>query len=87
MKSILSNGSTWPLFPLNDLDRLKDIDYALEFGNHKGAEQQHKLLIKLVNDDVIRGFALPLSFNKIKNVPGVILAPLNIANRSKRKSN
>ncbi len=78
MKIILLEGSTWPLSPLDEAERLKDIDDALEFGNHKGAVNQKELLLTLVNDDVVRGFALPLPLDKIKKVPGVILAPLNI---------
>jgi hypothetical protein len=31
-----------------------------------------------VKDNVDRGFAFPLPLDKIKNVPGAILAPLNI---------
>ena len=78
MKSILLEGSTWPLSPLDESDWLLDINNALDFGNHKGAEGQQELLLKLVKDNVDRGFAFPLPFNKIKNVPGVILVPLNI---------
>ena len=37
MKIILLEGSTWPLSPLDEAERLKDIDDALEFGNHKAA--------------------------------------------------
>ncbi len=68
----------WPLSPLDESDRLKDIDGALKFGNHKGAVQQKELLLTLVNNDVVQGFALPLPLDKIKKVPGVLLAPLNI---------
>jgi hypothetical protein len=71
-------GSTWPLSPLDESDRLKDINDTLEFGNHKGAVQQKELLLILVNNDVVRGFTLPLPLDKIKKVPGVLLAPLNI---------
>ncbi len=78
MRIMLSNGSTWPLLPLNDINRLLDIDNALAFGNHKGEDQQPELLLKLVRDDVDRGFALPLPLDKIKKIPGVLLAPLNI---------
>jgi hypothetical protein len=78
MKSILLEGSTWPLSPLDKSDWLLDIDNALAAGNHKGAEEQQELLLKLLKDNVDRGFALPLPLDKIKNVPGVILVPLNI---------
>jgi hypothetical protein len=78
MRIVLSNGSTWPLSPLNDINQLLDINDALAFGNHKGADQQPELLLKLVQDDVDRGFALPLPLDKIKKIPSVLLAPLNI---------
>ncbi len=78
MKTVLSDGSSWPLAPLDDQNRLLDIDDALAFGNHKGANQQPELLLKLVSDNIIRGFALPLPLDKIRRIPGVLLAPLNI---------
>ncbi len=56
---ILVDGSTWPLLPLDESDHLKDINNTLEFGNHQGAVQQKELLLTLVNDHVVRGFALP----------------------------
>jgi hypothetical protein len=78
MMTLLTEGSTWPLSPIDEHDRLLDIDDALAFGNHKGANQQPELLRELINDEVKRGFALPLLLYKIKNIPGVLIAPLNI---------
>jgi hypothetical protein len=60
----------------------KDVQEAIIFGNHKGAVEQQDLLIKLVKDNVTRGFALPLPLNKIASIPGVLLAPLNIQAQS-----
>ncbi len=57
---------------------MKDINDTLEFGNHKGAEQQKELLLKLAKDCIYRRFALPLPLDKISLVPGVVLTPLNI---------
>jgi hypothetical protein len=51
---------------------------ALEFGNHKGATTQPKLLLKLVSGDVKYGYALPLPLGKIFKIPNVSMAPLNI---------
>jgi hypothetical protein len=56
---------------------MKDINNTLKFGNQKGAKQKQELLLKLVKDNINRGFALPLSFDKISLIPGVLLAPLN----------
>jgi hypothetical protein len=37
MSQILTNGSEWPLEPLDKECRLEDVNKALAFGNHKGA--------------------------------------------------
>ncbi len=77
MKKILTHRK-WPLQPLNEEDRMKDVEDALIFGNHKGANKQQDLLEKLVTDDVTRGFAIPFPLSKIARIPGILLAPLNI---------
>ena len=64
-----------PFSPLMKMTEKKDVEEALLFGIHKGTVKQQDLL---VTDDVIRGFALPLPLDKIAQIPGVLLAPLNI---------
>jgi hypothetical protein len=78
MKQVLTNGSKWPLQPLNKENQVKDVEEAVVFGNHKGAVQQQDLCRKLVTDDVVQGFTLLLPLDKIAQIPGVLLAPLNI---------
>ncbi len=75
MKTVQTEGSEWPLMKLNNSKQLKDIDNALKFGNHKGANQQQELPLKLVKDYLVRGFALPLPLNKIKKNPGILPPP------------
>jgi len=53
MKQFLTHGSKWPLQPLGKVDRIKDVEEALIFGNHKGTVKQQDLLVKLVTDDII----------------------------------
>ncbi len=52
MRSVLTFGSSWPLAPLDEMEREKDVEEAIIFGNHKGAVKQQDLLIKLVKDYV-----------------------------------
>ena len=78
MKQVLTHGSRWPLQPLNKENQIKDIKETFVFGNHNSAIQQQDLLRKLVTDDIVRGFALPLPLDKIVHIPRVLLAPLNI---------
>ncbi len=78
MSQILTNGSEWPLEPLDKKRRLKDVDKALAFGNHKGASLQPDLLMKLVTKDFIFGYCLPLPLGIAKNIPGILLDLMNI---------
>ncbi len=61
MKAVLSHGSIWPLAPLRKDKKIKDVKEALQFGNHKGAEQQQDLLMKLEKENVDQGFCTPAS--------------------------
>jgi hypothetical protein len=78
MSQILTNGSEWPLEPLDEEGRLEDMAEALAFGNHKGTSLQPDLLRKLVTKDVQFGYFLPLPLGKAKNIPGILLALMNI---------
>ena len=66
MKRILENGSCWPMDELPMTDRLKDLEEALSFGNHKGAKQNSKILEDLVNKDVAHGYSLVLPLDKLR---------------------
>ena len=78
MTQILRNGSKWPLKPLNKDSRHADVDKALAFGNHKGAWMQLELLKKLVSKNVHFGYCLPLPLTKAKNIPDILIVPMNI---------
>lgn len=78
MKSILTHGSSWPL---NNLDSTKckdNLQEALSLGHHKGASQKPELLWTLIMDNVEHGFCLPIPLSKLPQLPGVLLAPMNI---------
>jgi hypothetical protein len=53
MKRVLEQGSKCPLQPLDEEDRVKDVEEALVFGNHKGTIQQQNLLKKMVTDNIV----------------------------------
>ena len=78
MRSILENGSAWPLEDLPASNRKKDLEEALVFGNHKGAKSNPKLLKELVEKDVCFGYDLVLPLENLKDIPGALLAPTNI---------
>ena len=79
MVSLLKNGSTWPLDPIDEDLRQADLHEALEFGNHKGAKQNPKLLLELVLKDVKHGYAVTFPLSK------AVLHNLLVGMNSERK--
>ena len=81
VKSLLTQGSIWPLHDISEEGRKQDVEEALEFGNHKQAQLHPELLTSLIVDDVTHGFALPLPLEKITRIKGILIAPMNIASQ------
>jgi hypothetical protein len=81
-KRLLAEGSNWPLSEISDLQRSIDVNEAIKFGNHKGASNNEPLLRALILEDVTHGFILPLPLKKIRQIPGILIAPLNIINQN-----
>ena len=78
MRNILENGSAWSLGELEEGNRATDMKEALSFGNHKGAMRNPIFLSKLIEKDVVHGYGLVIPLSKIDQIPGVLLAPMNI---------
>ena len=55
---------------------------ALLFGNHKGANNNQELLQKLVEKDIVHGYGLVLPLDRLEEIPGVLVAPMNIMNQN-----
>lgn len=79
LKGILTSGSTWELEDISEEERMSDLNEALARGNHKGAKQKPDKLMKLVQKDVDYAFGLVIPLEKITTIPGICLAPVNIA--------
>lgn len=79
LERTLRQGSHWYLTHLDDSEERKDLDEAIEFGNHKGADNNTELLTELVAKDVEYGYAFPVPLSKLPLIPGAILSPVNIA--------
>ena len=82
LKKLLAEGSHWELEDLDEEKRLSDLRDALDFRNHKGAENDPDKLKKLVSKDVKHGYALPLPLDRIQTIPHVYIAPMNVAKQN-----
>jgi hypothetical protein len=76
---LFDSGCAFIAPTLPESDRLRQIDLALSFGNHKGSIKKPEQLQKLLNDDVVHGYNLPLSPDLIHKIPGLLLSPMNIS--------
>jgi hypothetical protein len=82
MEKILSEGTAWPMDELDPEARLSDLEELIPFENYKGVTKNEDLLRKLVRKDITQGYGLVLPLYKVKRIPGVPMAPMNIVNQN-----
>ena len=70
----LYQGSTYPLIPISDEARQKDVAAALTYGNHKSSIRNPKFTSNMENE-ITHGWALPLPLNFAHAIPDVEVAP------------
>eukprot|EP00957_Ditylum_brightwellii_P201783 15327214-Ditylum_brightwellii.AAC.1 len=83
--NLLVRGSLWPTEDLDEEERQKDVDEAPEFGNHKGAILKPDPLKKLTSKDAKHSYSLPLLLSKVKKIPGLMMAPMNIMRQNTKE--
>ena len=76
------NGVSYPLEDLDDEERLKDLVEALQFGNHKGVDENEDLFEEMMNTDVIHGYSLVIPREKSRELIGALISPMNIVEQS-----
>jgi hypothetical protein len=80
--SILSSGATYPLHHIPTEIRNDDIAYHKERGNHKSALKISEKISTMIQEDVDRGFTLPLPIEILPYLPNASLAPLGCQEQS-----
>jgi hypothetical protein len=65
MSRALSQGASFPLAELSPEDRNADIQYMLQYVNHKSAKTNSEIVNDLLREDIERGFALTLPLQAI----------------------
>jgi hypothetical protein len=68
MSRALSQGASFPLAELSPEDRNADIQFMLQYGNHKSAKTNSEIVTDLLKEDIERGFALPLPLQAIHSL-------------------
>ena len=76
LKDILDNRAAFPLDPISTEDRLKDLAFHKERGNHRSLSKFSTFIDPVISEDIEHGFALPLPIDVMDKLPNSALAPL-----------
>jgi hypothetical protein len=76
LKEILDNGASFPLDPIADEIRRIDLSYHQDRGNHQALKKYASYIDPVIEEEIDRGFALPLPINCLSKLPKASLAPL-----------
>ena len=83
MRSHIYDGVTYPLQPISEEDRLQDLDEAIAYGNHKSARKEKAFMMAELNNEVKRGWQLPIPVKTIHKFPGAVVSPMGCAHHMK----
>jgi hypothetical protein len=78
INKILSNGSDWPLLPLNDKERIAKNHEFTSRGNHKSAINYEGELTRIITSEINQGWMIPLPIDYINTLKNGELAPVGI---------
>jgi hypothetical protein len=83
MKSILDNGTSFPMQEIDEEVRKQDLDAALLRGNHSSAKgEKAEILVAKTLSEISNGWCLPLLVDHASAIPGAMYAPMGIAEQA-----
>jgi hypothetical protein len=81
-KRLLQHGSKFPLESISEEDRVKDFKEALNYGNHRSAVSNHRILMKTMTKESQRGWVLPLLPDHASQLTRATMSPMGIVTQS-----
>ena len=78
LSTSVERGSNWTLEDLKDVGCREELPEALTFRNHKGATSKPEVLRNLVQIDVKNAYGLVIPIKSLVDIPGALVAPMNI---------
>jgi hypothetical protein len=83
MRQTLTDGFTMPLEDTSpELDRrVKDVEEAIEYGNHKSTQKNPAIMLDMIREDVERGWQLVLPCASLPLIPHAIVSPLGLVSQ------
>ena len=81
MKNQLTTGCSYPMTEISKEAERQDLVEAIEFGNHKGVEENQELFETIMNEEVKKGWVLVIPRKNILSLSNAIASPMNIASQ------
>lgn len=83
MKTYMTEGVSFHFdWELTEADRKEDLELAMEYGNHKSAASNEVEVRRLLEKEVLHGFALPIPLDSLVELPGALLQPMGAAKQA-----
>jgi hypothetical protein len=76
--TILTKGSTWPLTPIGNTERVQKNNEFITRGNHKSANTYLNTLKEILDKEVKQGWMIPIPLKYLSKIPDSELAPVGI---------
>ena len=81
LKSQLTEGIIYPSEEIDPALKHQDLLDGIEFGNHKGLSKNQSFFEEAMKDEVSFGWQLPIPRNKISQIKGACVAPMNVTDQ------
>ena len=79
LRSRLSTGSSWKMMQMDEPTRNKDLEEAINRGNHKSADRNAQYLSSALEKEIKKGWELILPLKDAYQIPGLIISPMGVA--------
>ena len=79
LKTLLDNGSDFPLTDLEEDLRRQDLEAAYIRGNHKSAQNNEVILSSAISKEISKGWMIILPDSSYDSIPDLVLNPMGIA--------
>ena len=76
LKSMITNGSQWPIEALDEKSRLADLKGTPARGNHKSAKENENFLSDAPIKEMKNVWELILPLHRALLIPGLVMSPL-----------
>lgn len=79
LRHFLTHGVEYPLRPIEEEERTKDVAQALDRGNHKSADKKLDFLVQAIKKGILKGWMILIPKDDAEEIPDLEVAPMGVA--------